>query len=70
MSSLLLPTWLQTLHHDGSKRFGSALYLQLSETVQIHLRVGRDTPLTRPYQRIFPDCEQAFIAMESVLKVS
>jgi hypothetical protein len=30
--------------------------------------VGQDTPLKRPYLRIFPDGEPAFIAMESVLK--
>ncbi len=64
MTPFSLPAWLQTVHHDGSAQYVSDLYPQLGNTVRIRLRVGLDTPLKRPYLRIFPDGEQAFIALE------
>ena len=64
MTLFSLPAWLQTVHHDGSVQYVSELYPQLGSPVRIRLRVGLDTPLKRPYLRIFPDGEQAFIALE------
>lgn len=64
LSSFTLPDWLQTVHHDGSTQYVSELYPRLGDTVRIRLRVAAKTPLKRPYLRIFPDGEQAFIPME------
>ncbi len=64
MNAFTLPHWLQTVHHDGSEVYVSQLYPRLGDTVRIRLRVGVESPLKRPYLRIFPDGEQAFIALE------
>ena len=64
MTLFPLPAWLQTVHHDGSAQYVSKLYPRLGDTVRIRLRVGVDAPLQRPYLRIFPDGEQAFIPLE------
>ncbi len=64
MTPFPLPAWLQTVHHDGSAHYVSELYPRLGDVVRIRLRVGLDAPLKRPYLRIFPDGEQAFIALE------
>ena len=59
----VLPSWLQSVHHDGSESYVSSLYPRLGGTVRIRLRVGMDAPLRRVFMRTAPDGEQAFTAM-------
>lgn len=59
-----LPHWLQTVHHDGSEQYVSALYPQLGDTVRVRLRVGPDAPLRCAYVRTAPDGEQMIKALE------
>lgn len=58
------PTWLQSVHHDGSPVYVSHLYPQLGDTVRIRLRTGIDAPVRRIFLRTFPDGEQALTPME------
>ncbi len=57
-----LPTWLQSVHHDGSDAFVSNPYPRLGDTVRIRLRAGVDAPIRRVFVRTAPDGEQAFRA--------
>ena len=54
------PSWLSTVHHDGSPRYVSNLYPRLGETVRVRLRVGAAAPVRRIFLRTSPDGEQAF----------
>lgn len=53
------PTWLETVHHDGSGLYVSHLYPRLGEMVHLRLRTGVDAPIKRVLLRTFPDGEQA-----------
>lgn len=55
-----LPTWLASVHHDGSTLYVSDPYPQLGDTVEIRLRMAAAAPVTAVYLRTFPDGEQAF----------
>jgi len=54
------PSWLSTVHHDGSPRYVSNLNPRLGETVRVRLRVGAAAPVRRVFLRTSPDGEQAF----------
>jgi len=54
-----LPTWLHSIHHDGSQLYVAALTPRLGERVRLRLRVGEQAPVRRVYLRAFPDGEQA-----------
>jgi alpha-glucosidase len=59
------PTWLNTVHHDGSTFYVSNPYPRLGEKVQLRLRVGANAPIRRAFLRTFPDGEQAFTEMKA-----
>ena len=59
-----VPSWLQSVHHDGSESYVSSLYPRLGDTVRIRLRVGMDAPIRRVFLRSAPDGEQAFTEMQ------
>jgi alpha-glucosidase len=61
-----LPSWLATLHHDGSEKYVSILYPRLNDSVQVRLRVGRGAPIRRTLVRLYPDGEQAFAPMTRI----
>ncbi len=52
------PVWLNTIHHDGSEKYVSALYPRLGERVRLRVRTGAEAPVTRVLLRTFPDGEQ------------
>ena len=54
-----LPTWLHSVHHDGSEKYVSRLHPRLGETVRLRLRVSSAAPIRRIILRTFPDGEQA-----------
>ena len=58
------PTWLQSIHHDGSPNYVSRLYPRLGKTVQIRIRTAQDAPVRRIFLRFFPDGEQSFLPLE------
>ena len=58
-----LPTWLPSVHHDGSEKYVSQLHPRLGETVRLRLRVSTAAPIHRIVLRTFPDGEQALTAM-------
>jgi alpha-glucosidase len=58
------PSWLASVHHDGSPAYVSNLYPALGESVRLRLRVSHEAPLRQVYLRIFPDGEQFFRPME------
>lgn len=57
------PTWLNSVHHDGSERYVSKLHPRLGETVRLRLRVSHLAPIRRIILRAFPDGEQALTDM-------
>jgi len=63
--SFTFPTWLQSVHHDGSEKYVSDPYPRLGDTVRVRLRVGADAPVRRVYLRTFPDGEQFFTPMDA-----
>lgn len=63
MSSILIPTWLDSVHHDGSQLYVSNLTPQLGETVGLRLRAAANAPIKRLFLRTFPDGEQALTQM-------
>jgi alpha-glucosidase len=58
------PSWLDSVHHDGSAIYVSNLYPRLGETVRLRLRVSSRAPLKQPYLRTFPDGEQHIQPMQ------
>ncbi len=64
MFSYNYPSWLASVHHDGSEKYVSTPYPGLGETVRIRLRIGENAPVQRVVLRTFPDGEQAFTPME------
>ncbi|MCW5847902.1 MAG: maltodextrin glucosidase [Anaerolineae bacterium] len=60
---MIVPAWLNAVHHDGSEKYVSALYPRLGETVRLRLRTAYDAPIRRVILRTFPDGEQAFALM-------
>ncbi|MGC9356559.1 MAG: alpha-amylase family glycosyl hydrolase [Anaerolineae bacterium] len=58
------PTWLSSIHHDGSALYVSHLYPNLGDTVRLRLRVSANAPVHRVLLRTFPDGEQFFTPME------
>jgi alpha-glucosidase len=60
-----LPTWLQSIHHDGSERYVSDPTPRLGQTIRLRLRTGLDAPLRRVFLRNAPDGEQAFTALHA-----
>lgn len=63
MTHTWLPTWLETVHHDGSEKYVSEPPPRLGDTVRIRLRAGLDAPLHRAFVRTAPDGEQALTPM-------
>ena len=59
------PSWLQTVHHDGSEKYVSARYPRLGEHIRLRLRLSDVAPIRRVYVRVFPDGEQTFIPMQA-----
>lgn len=57
------PTWLGSIHHDGSEKYVSSLYPRLGDTVRLGLRIAAKAPIKRVILRTFPDGEQALTAM-------
>lgn len=63
----LAPTFLRSVHHDGSSRyviFDKAGLLEVGDRVTIRLRTGNDGSLKRVLLRIIPDGEQRLIEMQ------
>ena len=59
----MLPSWLSSVHHDGSEKYVSNPFPRLGETVYLYLRLGRDAPVKGVYLRSFPDGEQLFATL-------
>ena len=58
------PTYLSSIHHDGSPRYvRSQGEPQLNDIVQIRLRTSIQAPIERVLLRLCPDGEQQFIEM-------
>lgn len=57
------PTWLSSVHHDGSEKYVSSLHPRLGDTVRVGLRLTAEAPVRRVILRTFPDGEQALTAM-------
>lgn len=58
------PSWLNSVHHDGSEKYVSSLYPQLGETIKLRLRIAHDAAIRRVVLRTFPDGEQSLTLME------
>ncbi|MCS6843924.1 MAG: alpha-amylase family glycosyl hydrolase [Caldilineales bacterium] len=58
-----LPSWLRSVHHDGSETYLSNPYPALGETVRLRLRTGVDAPVQAVFVRTAPDGEQAITRM-------
>lgn len=58
------PTWLNTIHHDGSGLYVSHLTPRLGDTVRLRLRLDAAAPVRRVVLRTLPDGEQALTAMQ------
>ncbi len=58
------PSWLPSIHHDGSEKYVSKLQPRLGETVRLRLRMSHLAPVRRVVLRTFPDGEQALAAMK------
>lgn len=58
-----IPTWLHTVHHDGSAQYVSNLTPTFGETVGLRLRAAAAAPIKRLFLRTFPDGEQALTQM-------
>ena len=63
-NSIIRPSWLQTIHHDGSEKYVSILYPRIGEQVRIRIRAGKDAPVRRIILRTLPDGEQVFALMQ------
>jgi alpha-glucosidase len=57
------PAWTQGVHHDGSVVYVSNPQPTLNESVEIRLRVPKETPITHIFLRTAPDGEQAYTQM-------
>lgn len=57
------PSWLASIHHDGSDQYVSTATPQLGETVNLRLRIALDAPIQRVILRSFPDGEQMLTEM-------
>lgn len=62
----MIPAYLSTIHHDGSKRYvrSAGASLHLGSKVIIRLRAGIDAPIERILLRTCPDGEQFFAEMK------
>jgi alpha-glucosidase len=60
------PTYLSSIHHDGSKRYvqSNSADLHLGDEVTIRLRAALDAPIERLLLRTCPDGEQFFAEMQ------
>jgi alpha-glucosidase len=63
----MTPSWLKTVHHDGSEVFLSNPYPQLGEQIRIRLRTGIDAPVRGVFLRTAPDGEQFFTPLAAGL---
>lgn len=59
----LIPSWLHSVHHDGSQQYVSNLTPKLGETVGLRLRTATIAPIKRVLLRTFPDGEQLVTVM-------
>ncbi|MGC3996454.1 MAG: alpha-amylase family glycosyl hydrolase [Anaeromyxobacter sp.] len=57
------PTWLATIHHDGSSKYVSDLCPAIGDVVRIRLRVSDQTALKRVFLRTNPDNLQVLSPM-------
>lgn len=59
------PTYLNSIHHDGSPRYvkQDRSELQIGDQVTIRIRTSRDAPIVRLLLRTSPDGEQSFAEM-------
>lgn len=62
-ASMKLPSWLNSIHHDGSEKYVSRLKPSLGETVRLRLRIVDYAPIRRVVLRTFPDGEQMLANM-------
>lgn len=60
---MIPPSWLASVHHDGSDKFVSNSSPQLGETVRLRLRMAQGAPVHRVILRTFPDGEQMLADM-------
>ncbi len=62
----MTPTYLSSIHHDGSKRYvkSTSADLHLGDEVTIRLRAAADSPIERILLRTCPDGEQFFAEMK------
>ena len=62
----MLPTYLTSIHHDGSKRYvkSTSADLHLEDEIIIRLRSATDAPIERILLRTCPDGEQFFAEMK------
>lgn len=61
---LLARSWLALPHHDGSARYVSDPRPQLSDTVELLVRVPLEAEVTAVHVRLTPDGEQQFVRAE------
>ena len=57
------PSWLSSIHHDGSERYVSELHPRLGDTVRVRLRLARTAPVHHVILRSVPNGEQSLMAM-------
>ncbi|MBI5965993.1 MAG: maltodextrin glucosidase [Chloroflexi bacterium] len=62
----MTPTYLSSIHHDGSRRYvkSPSADLQLGDEINIRLRSATDAPIERILLRTCPDGEQFFAEMK------
>ncbi len=65
MNFMSEPSWLQSVHHDGSEKYVSNLYPRMGETIRLRIRASSTAPIRRVILRTFPDGEQALTPMQS-----
>ena len=58
------PSWLQSVHHDGSDAFVSSPYPALGDCIRVRVRTGVNAPIRRVYLRTAPDGEQAITPLQ------
>jgi alpha-glucosidase len=60
------PSWLASIHHDGSEKYVSTLTPHIGQTVGLRLRMAYDAPVQRVILRTYPDGEQMLSEMRRV----
>ena len=60
---MIQPQWHASIHHDGSSEYVSQSHPHYGDTIQLKIRIGKQTPLKSVFLRLEPNGEQALYKM-------